>query len=89
MCPIVADVLHSLGSVLNHVLLHQRVIGLEAMEQMEMAGDDADVIIGCDGGGVLGHPTVYLKIGDAGEVICPYCSRHFVLTDDAPAAAGH
>ena len=45
--------------------------------------------IGCDGGGVLGHPTVYLKIGDAGEVICPYCSRHFVLSKDASAETGH
>ncbi|HIE19862.1 MAG TPA: zinc-finger domain-containing protein [Rhodospirillales bacterium] len=45
--------------------------------------------IGCDGGGVLGHPTVYLKIGDAGEVICPYCSRQFVLSKDASAETGH
>ncbi len=42
---------YALGSVLNHVLLHQTVIGLEAMEQMEMAGDDPDVVIGCTGGG--------------------------------------
>ncbi len=42
---------YSLGSVLNHVLLHQTVIGLEAIEQMAMAGDEPDVIIGCTGGG--------------------------------------
>jgi tryptophan synthase beta chain len=42
---------YALGSVLNHVLLHQTVIGLEAIEQMEMAGDEPDVIIGCTGGG--------------------------------------
>jgi tryptophan synthase beta chain len=42
---------YALGSVLNHVLLHQTVIGLEAMEQMAMAGDEPDVIIGCTGGG--------------------------------------
>ncbi len=42
---------YSLGSVLNHVMLHQTVIGLEAMKQMEMAGDYPDVIIGCAGGG--------------------------------------
>jgi tryptophan synthase beta chain len=42
---------YALGSVLNHVLLHQTVIGLEAIEQMAMAGDDPDVIIGCAGGG--------------------------------------
>ena len=42
---------YALGSVLNHVLLHQTVIGLEAIEQMEMAGDDPDVVIACAGGG--------------------------------------
>jgi tryptophan synthase beta chain len=45
------DTKYSLGSVLNHVLLHQTVIGLEALEQMAMAGEDPDVIIGCAGGG--------------------------------------
>jgi tryptophan synthase beta chain len=42
---------YSLGSVLNHVLLHQTVIGLEAKAQMEQAGDVPDVVIGCVGGG--------------------------------------
>ncbi|MBX3057081.1 MAG: TrpB-like pyridoxal phosphate-dependent enzyme [Anaerolineae bacterium] len=42
---------YSLGSVLNHVLLHQTVIGLEALEQMAMAGEYPDVVIGCAGGG--------------------------------------
>ncbi len=42
---------YSLGSVLNHVLLHQTVIGLEAIEQMSLAGDEPDVVIGCTGGG--------------------------------------
>jgi tryptophan synthase beta chain len=45
------DTNYSLGSVLNHVLLHQTVIGQEAMRQMEMAGDEPDVVIGCAGGG--------------------------------------
>ncbi len=45
------DTKYSLGSVLNHVLLHQTVIGQEAMEQMGMAGEAPDVIIGCAGGG--------------------------------------
>ncbi len=45
------DTRYSLGSVLNHVLLHQTVIGQEAMEQMAMAGEEPDVIIGCAGGG--------------------------------------
>ena len=42
---------YSLGSVLNHVLLHQTVNGQEAIKQFEMAGDDPDVVIGCTGGG--------------------------------------
>jgi tryptophan synthase beta chain len=45
------DTRYALGSVLNHVLLHQTIIGLEALEQMAMAGEDPDVIIGCTGGG--------------------------------------
>jgi tryptophan synthase beta chain len=45
------DTNYSLGSVLNHVLLHQTVVGQEAMKQMEMAGDYPDVVIGCVGGG--------------------------------------
>jgi len=42
---------YSLGSVLNHVLLHQSVIGDEAIKQMDMAGEYPDVVIGCVGGG--------------------------------------
>jgi tryptophan synthase beta chain len=42
---------YALGSVLNHVLLHQSVIGLEAKKQFEIAGDYPDIIIGCCGGG--------------------------------------
>ena len=42
---------YSLGSVLGHVLMHQTVVGLEALEQMEMAGDYPDIIVGCTGGG--------------------------------------
>jgi len=45
------DTKYALGSVLNHVLLHQTVVGQEAMAQMEMAGDYPDVIVGCTGGG--------------------------------------
>jgi len=46
-----ADTNYALGSVLNHVCLHQTVIGLEAKEQMMMAGDYPDVVIACCGGG--------------------------------------
>ena len=63
------DTKYSLGSVLNHVLLHQTVIGLEAKKQMELAGDYPDVVIGCHGGGSnfagLALPFVRDKI--AGE----------------------
>jgi len=45
------DTKYALGSVLNHVLLHQTVIGQEAVAQMEMTGDEPDVVIGCAGGG--------------------------------------
>ena len=45
------DTRYCLGSVLNHVLLHQTVIGQEALTQMAMTGDDPDVVIGCFGGG--------------------------------------
>jgi tryptophan synthase beta chain len=60
------DTKYSLGSVLNHVLLHQTVIGLEAKKQMERAGDYPDVVIGCHGGGSnfggLAFPFVRDKI---------------------------
>jgi tryptophan synthase beta chain len=45
------DTKYSLGSVLNHVCMHQTVIGLEAKEQMALAGEYPDVVIGCHGGG--------------------------------------
>jgi tryptophan synthase beta chain len=57
------DARYSLGSVLNHVLLHQTVIGLEAVEQMELAGDAPDVIVGCTGGGSNFSGLVFPFIG--------------------------
>lgn len=45
------DTKYALGSVLNHVILHQSIIGLEAKKQMEIAGEYPDVIVGCCGGG--------------------------------------
>jgi len=45
------DCKYALGSVLNHVLLHQTIIGLEAMAQFEKVGDYPDIIVGCTGGG--------------------------------------
>src|SRR5437762_4107533 len=77
------DTKYSLGSVLNHVLLHQTVIGLEAKLQMEKAKDFPDVVIGCVGGGSnfsgLAFPFVPavtmggkpLKFGAAAPTACP------------------
>ena len=45
------DTKYALGSVLNHVLLHQTIIGQVSMKQLEIAGDEPDVIVGCTGGG--------------------------------------
>lgn len=60
------DTHYSLGSVLNHVLLHQTVIGEEAKQQMEMAGEYPDVVIGCVGGGSnfagIAYPFVQDKL---------------------------
>ena len=48
------------------------------------------VELNCDGGGgALGHPRVFLNMGAKGEIDCPYCGRHFVLSEDAEAGAGH
>jgi tryptophan synthase beta chain len=57
---------YSLGSVLNHVCLHQTVIGQESIKQMEMAGEEPDVIFGCCGGGSnfagIAFPFIHKKI---------------------------
>src|SRR5947207_5967464 len=58
------DAKYSLGSVVNHVLLHQTVIGLEAKKQMEMAGEYPEVVIGCVGGGSNFAGLTYPFIGD-------------------------
>ena len=58
------DTKYALGSVLNHVLLHQTVIGLEAMKQLEQAGEDPDVIVGCTGGGSNFGGIAFPFIGD-------------------------
>jgi len=67
---------YSLGSVLNHVMLHQSIIGLEAKKQLEMAGEGLpDVIIGCAGGGSnfagLAFPFTQDKINGANIDIIP------------------
>jgi len=67
---------YSLGSVLNHVMMHQTIIGLEAKKQLQIAGEKkVDVIIGCAGGGSnfagLAFPFVYDKIHGADIDIIP------------------
>jgi tryptophan synthase beta chain len=60
------DTKYALGSVLNHVLLHQTVIGQEAIEQMGMAGEAPDIVIGCTGGG-----------SNFGGLTFPFLGRNF------------
>jgi tryptophan synthase beta chain len=66
---------YSLGSVLNHVMLHQTIIGLEAKKQMKMVGEKPDIIIGCAGGGSnfagLSFPFVADKINGDDVTIIP------------------
>lgn len=80
------DTKYSLGSVLNHVLMHQSVIGLEAKKQMEIAGEYPDIVIGCVGGGSnfagLAFPFVPDKLrGKAMRIVaveptsCPTLTR--------------
>ncbi|MBT3989803.1 MAG: zinc-finger domain-containing protein [Rhodospirillaceae bacterium] len=46
--------------------------------------------VSCDGGsGAAGHPNVYLNIGKERQVVCPYCSRQFVLAEGASGGSGH
>jgi len=46
--------------------------------------------VACDGGeGALGHPRVFLNMGDKHEIDCPYCGRRFVLKEGAKAGAAH
>lgn len=67
-----SDTNYALGSVLNHVVLHQTVIGLEAKKQMEKAGYYPDVIIACSGGGSnfggIAMPFVHDKIKEGKKV---------------------
>ncbi|MCE5218804.1 TrpB-like pyridoxal phosphate-dependent enzyme, partial [bacterium] len=66
------DTHYSLGSVLNHVMLHQTVIGLEAKKQMEIAGEYPDVVIACHGGGSnfagMSFPFAYDKLTQGKQV---------------------
>jgi tryptophan synthase beta chain len=72
---------YSLGSVLNHVLLHQTVIGLEAKAQMDMAGETPDVVIGCVGGGSNYSGLAYPFMADRLRGITP--DTRFLATEPA------
>lgn len=66
------DTRYTLGSVLNHVILHQTIIGLESEKQMEIAGEYPDIVIGCFGGGSnfsgISFPFLRHKLTDGKEV---------------------
>jgi len=66
------DTNYSLGSVLNHVCLHQTVIGQEAIAQMEQAGETPDVVIGCVGGGSnfagMAYPFLRRRLREGMEI---------------------
>jgi tryptophan synthase beta chain len=78
------DTNYSIGSCLNHVLLHQTVIGLEAQKQMELAGEAPDVVVGCVGGGSnyggLAYPFMVSSSGDTPDM-------RFLATEPAAADA--
>ena len=63
---------YTIGSVLNHVLMHQTVIGEEAILQMEKAGAEPDVVIGCFGGGSnfagIGFPYLRKKLTEGKQI---------------------
>ena len=87
-----SDTNYALGSVLNHVMLHQTVIGQEARLQMEMAGEEPEVVIGCFGGGSnfggLALPYVLDRLAGKGPRIvavepaaCPSLTRGVMAYD--------
>jgi len=89
---------YSLGSVLNHVMLHQTIIGLEAKKQFEKIGEYPDIIIGCAGGGSnfsgMAFPFVYDKINGkeieiypVEPVACPTMTRAPFVYDYGDTAA--
>jgi len=90
---------YGIGSVLGHVLMHQTVIGLESLEQMEMAGEYPDVVIGCAGGGSnfagFAFPFVHKNLtgGKAARIIavepasCPSLTKGKYTFDFGDSAA--
>ena len=77
------DSRYSLGSVLNHVLLHQTIIGLEAKKQIEKIGKYPDVVIGCAGGGsnFAGISLPFVRDKIHGKKITHHRRRAGILPD--------
>jgi len=84
---------YSLGSVLNHVMLHQTIIGLEAKKQFEKIGVYPDIVIGCAGGGSnfagLAFPFVHDKINGKDVAIYPVEPEACPTMTRAPFAYDH
>ena len=84
---------YSLGSVLNHVMLHQTIIGLEAKKQFEKIGEYPDVVIGCAGGGSnfagIAFPFAYDKINGKDVAIHPVEPAACPTMTRAPFAYDH
>jgi tryptophan synthase beta chain len=84
---------YSLGSVLNHVLMHQTIIGLEAKKQMEKLNEYPDIVIGCAGGGSnfagLAFPFAYDKINGKDVAIYPVEPTACPTMTRAPFAYDH
>jgi tryptophan synthase beta chain len=76
---------YSLGSVVNFVLLHQTIIGLEAKKQMEMAGDYPDILIGCAGGGSNAAGLIYPFLKDKLDGSKPDLRAIFVESTACPS----
>ena len=57
------------------------------MEPVEIVEVD-EAKVACDGGGALGHPRVFLNIGEPGHIDCPYCGRRFRLKSGVAAGGG-
>ncbi|MBN1316510.1 MAG: TrpB-like pyridoxal phosphate-dependent enzyme [Anaerolineales bacterium] len=76
---------YSLGSVVNFVLLHQTVIGLEAIKQMEMAGDYPDIVIGCAGGGSNAAGLIFPFMKDKLTGVKPDLRAIFVESTACPS----
>jgi len=76
---------YSIGSVVNFVLLHQTVVGMEARKQMEMAGDYPDILIGCAGGGSNAAGLIYPFLKDKLDGTKPDLRAMFVESTACPS----